>query len=64
LGTDLILKIAGLGLIVSISYTILQRSGRDEQATLVSLAGAVIVLLVIIKEMDTLFTSVKAVFGL
>ena len=64
MGTDLILKIAGLGLIVSISYTILQRSGRDEQATLVSLAGAVIVLLVIIKEMDTLFTSVKAVFGL
>lgn len=64
MGTELILKIAGLGLIVSASCTILQKSGRDEQATLVSIAGVVIVLLLIVSEMDTLFTSVRSIFGL
>lgn len=64
MGTELILKIAGLGLIVSAACTILQKSGRDEQATLVSIAGVVIVLLLVVKEIDTLFTSVRSIFGL
>ncbi len=64
MGTELILKIAGLGIIVSAACTILQKSGRDEQATLVSIAGVVIVLLLIVSEIDALFTSVRSIFGL
>ncbi|MEA4832922.1 MAG: stage III sporulation protein AC [Oscillospiraceae bacterium] len=60
----LILKIAGIGLIVAVAYSVLSRSGREEQAALVSLAGVVIVLFMIISEIDRLFTSVKDIFGL
>ena len=59
-----ILKIAGLGIIVAIAYQMLQRMGRDEQATLLSLAGVVMVLLLVVGEIERLFSSVRSVFGI
>lgn len=61
---SLILKIAGVGIIVSIAYQILSKSGRDEQATFVSIAGVIIVMLMLVQEIGNLFVSVKSVFGL
>ena len=61
---SLILRAAGVGLIVSVICQILSKSGRDEQAMLVSLAGVVIVLLIIVGEIGGLFDTVKSIFGL
>ena len=59
-----ILKTAGVGLIVSVVCQILTKSGRDEQAMLVSLAGVIIVLLMLVSELSTLITSIRTAFGL
>jgi len=64
MNTDLIIKIAGIGIIVAVAYQLLSRSGRDEQAMLVSLAGIVVVLLMIMNQVADLFTVVQRVFGL
>lgn len=61
---DLIFRIAGIGIIVSVLHQLLVRSGREEQAMLTTLAGLVVVLLMLVQEIGTLFTTVKAVFGL
>lgn len=61
---SLILKAAGVGLIVSVICQILNKSGRDEQAMLVSMAGVIIVLLMLVKELGSLITSIKTIFGL
>lgn len=61
---SLILRAAGVGFLVAIAYMVLSKSGRDEMAMLVSVAGVVIVLAMIIKETAGLFDTVKAVFGL
>ena len=60
----LILKIAGVGLLVAASAQILSKSGRDEQETLVTVAGIVVVLMMLIGEVGRLFTSVRGIFGL
>lgn len=60
----LILKIAGIGILVSIISSILAKSGRDEQAMLVSVAGIVVVMLMLVEEIGALFESVQSVFGL
>lgn len=60
----LILKIAGIGLVVSVACQILQKSGRDEQATFVTVAGVIIVMLLLADEISTLFSTLKSVFGL
>jgi stage III sporulation protein AC len=60
----LVLKIAGVGLLVGIAYQILQRNGREEQATFVSIAGVIIVMLLLVKEINSLFQTVRSVFGL
>lgn len=62
--TALILKVAGIGILVAVASMVLSKSGKDEQAMLVSLAGVVIVLLIIIGEIGGLFDTVKSVFGL
>ncbi len=64
MGITLILKIAGIGLVVSVACQILQKSGRDEQATFVTVAGVVIVMLMLSKEISSLFSTLKSVFGL
>lgn len=59
----LIIKIAGVGMLVSVATQILGKSGREEQAMLVTIAGLVVVLLLLVREIGTLFDTVKAVFG-
>jgi stage III sporulation protein AC len=61
---SLILKVAGVGLLVAVAYQVLAKSGREEQAMLVSLAGVVIVLLMLVREIGSLFDTVQTVFGL
>ena len=61
---SLILKAAGVGLIVTLVCQILNKSGRDEQAMLVSMAGIIIVLFMVIKELGSLIASIKNIFGL
>ena len=60
---SLILRIAGVGVLVSVAVTILNKSGRDEQAMLVTLAGIVVVMLMLVEEIGGLFESVQSVFG-
>ena len=52
----LILRIAGVGILVSVAGNILSKSGRDEQAVFVTIAGIIIVLLMLVGEIDRLFT--------
>ena len=59
----LILKVAGIGITVSIAYQLLSKYGRDEQAVLVSLAGIIIVMLMLIDKLGALFSNVRSVFG-
>jgi stage III sporulation protein AC len=59
----LILKVAGIGITVSIAYQLLSKYGRDEQAVLVSLAGIIIVMLMLTDKIGSLFGSVRNVFG-
>lgn len=60
---DIIFKIAGVGVIVAVLNQVLVRTGREEQATLTTLAGLVVVLLFLITEIGNLFDTVKSVFG-
>ena len=61
---DLIIKVAGDGILVAFAYQILSKSGRDEQAMLVSLAGIIIVMLMLLTRISSLISTVKAIFGL
>jgi stage III sporulation protein AC len=61
---ELILKVAGVGILVTVAYQILVKSGRDEQAMLVSVAGIVIVLFMLVNEIGGLIEAVRNVFGL
>lgn len=59
---DLIFKIAAIGIIVSILNQVLSRSGRDEQATMTTLAGLVVVLMMLTQKIADLFDLVKTLF--
>ena len=59
---DLIFKIAAIGIIVSILNQVLSRSGREEQATMTSLAGLVVVLMMLTQKIADLFDLVKSLF--
>ncbi|MBR5817561.1 MAG: stage III sporulation protein AC [Clostridia bacterium] len=59
-----ILKIAGIGMIVAVSCQVLNKIGRDEQATMVSVAGIIVVLLMLIGQLGEVFETVRDVFGL
>ena len=61
---DLIFKIAAIGILVSVLNQVLARSGRDEQATMTTLAGLVVVLMMVVQEISDLFNLVKNLFGL
>ncbi len=61
---DLIFKIAGTGIIVAVLNLVLKRAEREEQAMLTTLAGLIVVLVVIVQEIGGLFETVKTVFGL
>ena len=61
---DLVFKIAAIGILVAVLYQLLVRSGREDIATMVSIAGLVVVLLLVVDLVGQLFESVKQVFGL
>lgn len=61
---DLIFKIAGTGIIVAVLNLVLKRAEREEQAMMTTLAGLIVVLIVIVDEIGDLFDRVKTVFGL
>lgn len=63
MGLDLIFKIAGIGIIVAILNPLLTKAGRDEQATLVTLAGLVLALVLVSGEIRELFNTLKSLFG-
>jgi stage III sporulation protein AC len=60
---DLIFKIAAVGIIVTVLNLLLTRSGRDEQALMVTIAGLITVLLLLVREISALFDLVRALFG-
>lgn len=64
MGTELIFQIAAIGIIVSVLYRLLVQSGRDEQAFMVSLAGLIVVMLMVVKQVSTLFETVRELFGI
>ncbi len=59
---DLVFKIAAVGIIVSILNQVLSRSGREEQATMTTLAGLVVVLMMVARKIAELFELVKTLF--
>jgi stage III sporulation protein AC len=59
---ELIFKIAAIGILVSVLNALLNKSGRDEQAMMTTLAGLIVVLMMIVKEIVNLFDTVKALF--
>lgn len=61
---NFIFKIAAIGIIVSVLNQVLMRSGREEQATMTTLAGIIVVLFMIIQQISKLFATVKSTFGL
>lgn len=61
---DLIFKIAAIGIIVAVLNLLLKRAERDEQATMTTLAGLIVVLLMIVRQIGNLFETIKEVFGL
>ncbi len=61
---DLIFKIAGTGSIVAVLNLVLKRAEREEQAMMTTLAGLVVVLMLLVDQIGTLFERVKSVFGL
>ena len=61
---DLIFRIAAIGILVSVLNQVLTRSGREEQATMTTLAGLVVVLMMVVEKISQLFDLVKTLFGL
>ena len=59
----LIIKVAGVGILVSVACQLLTKAGRDEQSMLVTLAGIVVVLLLLVEQVADLFERICAVFG-
>ena len=64
MNVDLRFKIAAIGILVSVLNQVLTRSGRDEQATMTTMAGLVVVLMMVVQEISDLFNLVKNLFGL
>lgn len=61
---NLLFKIAAIGILVAVLHQVLVRAGREDQAMMTTLAGLVIVLTMVIKEISTLFDTVRTIFNL
>ena len=61
---DLILKVAGIGMIVSVVAQILNKSGRDEQGLMLIITGIIVAFLLLVGEFEVLFDKIKDVFEL
>lgn len=64
MNVDLIFKIAGVGMVVAVLNQLLTRAGREEQALLTTIAGLVVVLLILSQEIGNLFDTIKSIFDL
>ncbi len=64
MSTDLIFKIAAIGIVIAVLNQVLIRAGRDDQAMMTTLAGLVVVLLMVVKEVKYLFDYIQMTFGL
>lgn len=64
MNVDLIFKIAAVGILVAVLNILLSRSGRDDQALMVTLAALVVVLALVVQQISDLFTLIKNLFGL
>ncbi len=64
MNTELLLKVAGVGVLVTVAHQILSKSGRDEQAMLVTLSGIIVVLMMLVQELGGLFDTVRSIFDL
>lgn len=64
MGIDLLFKIAAIGILVAVLHQVLVRAGREDQAMMTTLAGLIIVLTMVIKEISALFNSVRTIFNL
>lgn len=61
---DLVFRIAGIGILIAVLNQLLVKAGRDDMATMTTIAGLVIVLLMVVDLISNLFESVKRIFGL
>lgn len=61
---DLIFKVAAIGILVAILNQLLIRSGREEQAMMTTLAGLIVVMMILIREISAMFQLIKTTFGL
>lgn len=61
---DLIFKIAAIGILVAVLNLVLVRSGREEQAMMTTLAGLVVVLMMLVQQISDLFDMIKTLFSL
>lgn len=64
MNVDLLFKIAAIGILVAVLHQVLVRAGREDQAMMTTLAGVIIVLTIVIKEISNLFSTVRAIFDL
>ena len=60
---DLIFRIAAIGIVVAVLNQLLVRSGREEQALMTTLAGLVVVMMMLVREISDLFQLIKMLFG-
>jgi len=60
---DLIFRIAAIGIVVAVLNQLLVRSGREEQALMTTLAGLVVVMMMLVREISSLFQLIKTLFG-
>lgn len=61
---DLILKVAGVGMIITVVCQVMSKAGKEEQSTMVSLAGTVIILILIAERVGDLIATLRGVFGI
>ena len=61
--TDIIFKLAAIGILVAIINQLLIKSGRDEQAMLIVIAGLIVAMLMMIEQVSVLFDTIKSTFG-
>ncbi|KXS45948.1 MULTISPECIES: stage III sporulation protein AC [unclassified Candidatus Frackibacter] len=63
MNVDLVFKIAGLGILISIFNIVLEQANKEEQAEMLTLVGVIIVLMIVIRLINDLFTNVRQIFG-
>lgn len=64
MNTDIIFTIAGIGILISVLAIVLRNAGKEEQAQMLTLAGVVVVLILVVQLLNQLFTVVRTVFNL